>query len=71
MSRLSREQSRDLTQHKPRQSPLSEFATSGFAGASFDRIAEAAGFSRGAFYAIYKGGANWWRSMVVRKISTG
>lgn len=54
MIRLTREQSRDLTQQKLRQAALSEFAANGFAGASIDRIAEAAGFSRGAFYANYK-----------------
>ncbi|HGJ8973810.1 TPA: TetR/AcrR family transcriptional regulator [Pseudomonas aeruginosa] len=55
MNRLTREQSRDLTQQKLRQAALSEFAANGFAGASIDRIAETAGFSRGAFYANYKG----------------
>lgn len=55
MTRMTREQSRDLTQTKLREAALREFAASGFAGASIDRISEAAGFSRGAFYANYKG----------------
>ncbi|WP_313024333.1 TetR/AcrR family transcriptional regulator [Pseudomonas lopnurensis] len=55
MSRMTREQSRDLTQQKLREAALKEFAFAGFAGASIDRISEAAGFSRGAFYANYKG----------------
>ncbi|WP_185021968.1 TetR/AcrR family transcriptional regulator, partial [Pseudomonas poae] len=54
MTRMTREQSRDLTQTKLREAALKEFAGSGFAGASIDRISEAAGFSRGAFYANYK-----------------
>lgn len=54
MTRMNREQSRDLTQQKLRKAALNEFAFAGFAGASIDRISEAAGFSRGAFYANYK-----------------
>lgn len=53
MARLTREESRQLTREKLRQSALQEFALSGFGGASIDRISEAAGFSRGAFYANY------------------
>lgn len=53
MSRLTREQSRIATRERLRQAALDEFAYCGFAGASIDRIAEAAGFSRGAFYSNY------------------
>lgn len=55
MARLTREESRQLTREKLRRSALAEFAQSGVGGASIDRISEAAGFSRGAFYANYSG----------------
>lgn len=54
MARLSREESRARTQEKLRAAALREFAFSGIAATSIDRISEAAGFSRGAFYANYK-----------------
>jgi AcrR family transcriptional regulator len=54
MTRLTREEARAITIEKLKAAALSEFARVGFAGASVDRISEAAGFSRGAFYANYK-----------------
>jgi AcrR family transcriptional regulator len=54
MHKVSREHSRAVTQKKLRQAALRAFAETGFSGASVDRIAESAGFSRGAFYANYK-----------------
>lgn len=53
MARMSREEKRLLTLQKLKDSALQEFAQSGFTGASIDRISEAAGFSRGAFYANF------------------
>lgn len=52
--RLSREESRQLTKERLKEAALQEFARTGFGGASIDRIAEAAGYSRGAFYANYE-----------------
>ena len=53
MPRLSRQDSRDQTRHRLRTAAISEFARRGVGGASVDRITEAAGFSRGAFYSNY------------------
>ncbi|HEX8605028.1 MAG TPA: TetR/AcrR family transcriptional regulator [Pseudoduganella sp.] len=53
-TRLSRDESRGVTIEKLKAAALGEFAGVGFAGASVDRICEAAGYSRGAFYANYK-----------------
>jgi AcrR family transcriptional regulator len=53
-TRLTRDESRGLTIEKLKAAALGEFARAGFAGASVDRICEAAGYSRGAFYANYK-----------------
>lgn len=54
MQRMSREESRKNTQDRLKVAALKEIASSGFGGASIDRITETAGFSRGAFYANYK-----------------
>jgi AcrR family transcriptional regulator len=54
MARLTRDASRSITIEKLKSAALTEFARLGFAGASVDRICEAAGYSRGAFYANYK-----------------
>ena len=53
-SRLTRDESRGVTIERLKSAALGEFARGGFAGASVDRICEAAGYSRGAFYANYK-----------------
>ncbi len=52
-SRLSREESREQTKELLRTAALNEFALRGVAGTSAERIAEAAGFTRGAFYANF------------------
>jgi AcrR family transcriptional regulator len=52
--RLTRQESRALTQAKLLQSAAKIIARKGFAGASIEDIAEAAGFSRGAFHANFK-----------------
>jgi AcrR family transcriptional regulator len=54
MARLTREQSQELTRDRLRNAARLEFAQRGVNGASVDRIAESAGFSRGAFYSNYK-----------------
>jgi AcrR family transcriptional regulator len=54
MARMTREEKRQQTLEKLRAAALTEFAQNGFGGASIDRLTEAAGFSRGAFYANYK-----------------
>nr|WP_315183011.1 TetR family transcriptional regulator [uncultured Albidiferax sp.] len=51
--RLSREESREQTKELLRAAALTEFALRGVAGTSAERIAEAAGFTRGAFYANF------------------
>jgi len=54
MRRLSRQETRNLTCARLRASARTEFARRGVAASSIDRIAEAAGLSRGAFYANYR-----------------
>lgn len=51
--RLSRDESRLQTKELIRQAALTQFALHGVAGTSAERIAEAAGFTRGAFYANF------------------
>jgi AcrR family transcriptional regulator len=53
MTRLTRAESQNITRQKIRDAALREISTSGYAAASVDRIAAAAGFSKGAFYANY------------------
>ena len=52
--RLSRDERRQQTLAALRESALREFARFGVAGTSAERIAEAAGFTRGAFYANFE-----------------
>ncbi len=54
MARLTREESRAQTIGRIHESARREFAQYGIAGASIDRIAESAGYSRGAFYSNFK-----------------
>jgi AcrR family transcriptional regulator len=53
MARLTREQSQALTREKLLQSASDVVAREGYDGASVDRIAEDAGFSKGAFYSNF------------------
>jgi len=53
MARLSRKENRELTRRRLRDAAKSEFLKNGVATASIDRIAESAGYSRGAFYSNY------------------
>ena len=53
MPRLTREEKRLETQASIKSSALSLFARNGFYGATIDRIAEDAGYSRGAFYSNF------------------
>lgn len=52
--RISREVRKQQTLGSLRESAMHEFAVNGVAGTSAERIAEAAGFSRGAFYANFE-----------------
>lgn len=51
--RLSRDESKQQTKELLRDAALRQFALHGVAGTSAERIAEAAGFTRGAFYANF------------------
>jgi AcrR family transcriptional regulator len=51
--RLTREESRALTREKLLESAYLVMAREGYEGASIDRIAEEAGFSKGAFYSNF------------------
>ncbi|UVC15049.1 TetR/AcrR family transcriptional regulator [Mesorhizobium onobrychidis] len=51
--RLTREESRALTREKILASAYDVMAREGYEGASIDRIAEEAGFSKGAFYSNF------------------
>lgn len=51
--RLSRDESKQQTKELLREAALRQFALHGVAGTSAERIAEAAGFTRGAFYANF------------------
>lgn len=53
--RLTREESRALTRQKLLESAYEVMAREGYEGASIDRIAEEAGFSKGAFYSNFSG----------------
>ena len=53
MARLTRVESQNLTRQKIKEAALREISSSGYIAASVDRIAAAAGFSKGAFYANY------------------
>jgi AcrR family transcriptional regulator len=52
--RLTRRQSQELTRSKLVESAEKVFIQRGFDGASVEQIAEAAGFSRGAFYSNFE-----------------
>jgi AcrR family transcriptional regulator len=54
MPRLTREESRKQTRARLLDSAQRIFARHGFAGASLDRIAEDAGFSKGAVYSNFE-----------------
>jgi AcrR family transcriptional regulator len=51
---MSRQESKDVTRQRLREAALAEYERYGVAAASIDRITEAAGYSRGAFYANYE-----------------
>jgi AcrR family transcriptional regulator len=54
MKRLNREESRKRTRERLLKSAQEIFARDGFAGASIDRIAELAGYSKGAVYSNFE-----------------
>lgn len=53
MARFTREESQSQTRARLLDAAAAEFADRGFGGASLDRIAERAGFSRGAVYSNF------------------
>jgi TetR/AcrR family transcriptional regulator, transcriptional repressor of aconitase len=53
MARLTREQSQALTREKLLRSASEVVARNGYEGATVERIAEEAGFSKGAFYSNF------------------
>lgn len=53
MARLTREQKQAVTREKLLCSALDVFARDGYDGATVERIAEEAGFSKGAFYSNF------------------
>lgn len=55
MARLSRAESMAVTRSKLIEAALKVFMRDGYAGATIEEIVEAAGFSRGAFYAHFSG----------------
>lgn len=54
MTRLTREESRQRTRQRIRDAAVVEFACRGVGGVSVEAIANAAGFSGGAFYSNYR-----------------
>lgn len=52
-TRLTRHESREQTRLHLREAALPEFVRAGIAASSIDKITEAAGYSRGAFYSNY------------------
>jgi AcrR family transcriptional regulator len=52
--RLTREQSKDQTRQRLMDAGLTIFMKKGFVGASVEDIAEAAGYTRGAFYSNFR-----------------
>jgi AcrR family transcriptional regulator len=68
--RLSRDESRQQTQQLLRDAALQEFAAHGVAGTSAERIAEAAGFTRGAFYANFANKESLLLDLMRRKMAT-
>jgi TetR/AcrR family transcriptional regulator, transcriptional repressor of aconitase len=55
MARLSREENQALTRSRLLQVAKEHFAREGYASSSLDRIAEEAGFSKGAVYSNFAG----------------
>lgn len=66
--RLTREESKALTQERLLESAAKLFARHGFAGASIEDIAETAGFSRGAFHSNFKNKDELFLALVERQI---
>jgi AcrR family transcriptional regulator len=58
VARVTREESQANTRSRLLDAAAEEFASKGFGGASLDRIADAAGFTRGAVYSNFDGKAD-------------
>ncbi len=68
--RLTREESKAATQEKLLTAAAKAFARHGFSGASVEDIAEAAGYSRGAFYSNFKNKDALFLALIEREITT-
>ncbi|MBB6147341.1 AcrR family transcriptional regulator [Silvibacterium bohemicum] len=68
--RLTRQESKALTQEKLLVAAAKAFARRGFAGASIDEITQAAGFSRGAFHSNFKNKDALFLALIEREIMT-
>lgn len=66
--RLTRQESKTLTQEKLLGAAAKIFARRGVAGASIEEIAETAGFSRGAFHANFKSKDDLFLTLVEKHI---
>jgi AcrR family transcriptional regulator len=66
--RLTRQESKTLTQEKILGAAAKLFARRGVAGASIEEIAETAGFSRGAFHANFKSKDDLFLTLVEKHI---
>lgn len=66
--RLTREQSKAITQDKILHAAAKAFARRGFSGAAVDEIAEMAGFSRGAFYSNFESKDDLFLQLVERQL---
>jgi TetR/AcrR family transcriptional regulator, transcriptional repressor of aconitase len=66
--RLTRQESRTLTQEKLLGAAAKIFARRGFGGTSIEEIAETAGFSRGAFHANFKSKDALFLSLVEQQV---
>ena len=66
--RLTREESRALTQERLLDAAAKLIALHGFAGASIEEIAETAGYSRGAFHANFKSKDALFLSVIERQM---
>ena len=68
MGRLSRPEAQARTREKVLDAAERAFAAEGFAGASLDRIAEAAGFTRGAVYSNFADKADLFVAVLERRL---
>lgn len=66
--RLSRAESKLETRHRVLDAAAAMFAAEGFGGASLDRIADAAGLTRGAIYSSFRDKADLFGAVLDRRL---